>query len=485
MEKAASIKNNFLYNILYQMVSALIPIILTPYIARVLTANGVGVNSYVTANVTYFQLFSFLGIAGHGQREIAIVRNDKQKVSRIFWELQLFHFFCGAIVLVIYLAFVALVPSKDVRIYYILNIIMIVSSILDISWLYQGFECFRNMAIKNVIAKGSMVLFCLLFVKSENDLWKYILINALGLLASSAFLWKELYQYVSPLHKVTGIHVFRHTKPVLVFFIPTIAASVYSILDKSVINIVTHSNLQNGYYENAYKILTILNVAVQNLSTVMSPRMSSIYGSGDRDKMKEYLNSALEVMLFLAMPLAFGMASIAKSFVPIFFGDGWNPVIPLLYVFMPLVVVLGFSTYLDGMYLVPSGKRFQSAKIICFGAVLNLVLNFVMVTYWQALGAAVATLITESVIAILMLLLAKDIIDKKRILHAFLRYAIYGTVVFIGATFTGKYINTRYAIVLQIFVGCLIYVLLLIMTKDSILVAGFQKLKSFSKGNKS
>jgi O-antigen/teichoic acid export membrane protein len=192
MEKAASIKKNFLYNISYQMVSALIPIILTPYIARVLTANGVGISSYVTANVTYFQLFSFLGIAGHGQREIAIVRNDKQKVSRIFWELQLFHFLCGAIVLVVYLAFVAMVPSKDVRIYYILNIIMVVASILDISWLYQGFECFRNIAIKNVIAKGSMVLFCLLFVKTENDLWKYILINALGLLASSAFLWKEL-----------------------------------------------------------------------------------------------------------------------------------------------------------------------------------------------------------------------------------------------------------------------------------------------------
>ena len=484
MEKAASIKKNFLYNISYQMVSALIPIILTPYIARILTANGVGISSYVTANVTYFQLFSFLGIAGHGQREIAIVRNDKQKVSRIFWELQLFHFLCGAFVLVVYLAFVAMVPSKDVRIYYILNTIMVVASILDISWLYQGFECFRNIAIKNVIAKGSMVLFCLLFVKTENDLWKYILINALGLLSSSAFLWKELYRYVFPLHRVTDIHVFRHTKPVLIFFIPTIAASVYSILDKSVINIVTHSNLQNGYYENAYKILTILNVAVQNLSTVMSPRMSSIYGSGDEDKMKDYLNSALEVMLFLAMPLAFGMASVAKNFVPIFLGEGWSPVIPLLYVFMPLVVVLGFSTYLDGMYLVPSGKRLQSAEIICIGAALNLVLNFVMVTYWQALGAAVATLITESVIATLMLFLAKDVIDKKRILHAFLRYAICGTVVFIGATFTGKCINAEYAIVLQIFVGCLIYVLLLIMTKDPILAAGFQKVNSFSKGNR-
>ena len=191
MDKKVSIKKNYLYNISYQIVSALIPIILTPYIARVLTANGVGINSYVTANVTYFQLFSFLGIAGHGQREIAITRDDKQNVSKIFWELQLFHFLCGAIVLTVYFVFVVFAPSKDDKIYYILNIVTIIASILDISWLYQGFEGFRSIAVKNIIAKGSMVALCIFFVKTEDDLWKYVLINAISVLASSLFLWKE------------------------------------------------------------------------------------------------------------------------------------------------------------------------------------------------------------------------------------------------------------------------------------------------------
>ena len=107
-----------------------------------------------------------------------------------------------------------------------------------------------------------------------------------------------------------------------------------------------------------------------------------------------------------------------------------------------------------------------------------------MVTYWQALGAAVATLITEGVIATLMLHLSKDVIDRKRILYAFLRYAIYGIIVFAGSIFAGKCIDNNYVIVLQIFAGCLIYVLLLIMTKDPILAAGFQKANSFSKGNR-
>ena len=481
MGKKASIKKNFIYNISYQMVSALVPIILTPYIARVLTANGVGISSYVTANVTYFQLFSFLGIAGHGQREIAIARNDKQEVSRIFWELQLLHFLCGAIVMLTYVVFVGIVPSEDVRIYYILNSIMIAASILDISWLYQGFECFQNIAIKNVIAKGSIVLFSVLLVKTEADLWKYVVINALGLLCSSIFLWKEIHQYVLPLRETKNPHIFRHTKSVMVFFIPTIAASVYSILDKSVINIVTKSNLENGYYENASKILTILNVAVQNLSTVMSPRMSSIYGIGDDKKMKGYLNLALEGMLFLAMPLAFGMASVAPCFVPIFLGDGWDPVVPLLYVFMPLVVVLGFSVYLDGMYLVPSGKRLESARIICIGAALNMVLNFIMVKYWKALGAAIATLITESVIAGLMVVLAWKILDKKRILKACARYGTFGLAVFVCSIGTARVFNGSYILFLQVAVGCVVYLALLAATRDPILTMILAKVKKTEK----
>lgn len=469
MENKISVKKNFLYNISYQLISALVPIILTPYIARVLTANGVGISSYITANVTYFQLFSFLGIAGHGQREIAVVRKDKEKVSRIFWELQLLHFLCGLIVLTIYIAFSFVIASKEVRVFYLINVVTLISSILDISWLYQGYECFRDIAIKNIIAKGSIVFFCMLFVKNESDLWLYVAVNALGLLASSIFLWKSIYQYVLPLHKIKKLNIFRHIKPVLIFFIPTIAASVYSILDKTVINIVTKSNLENGYYENAYKILTILNVAVQNLSTVMSPRMSNIYGTGNEEKMKGYLNSAIEMMLFIAMPLAFGMASISKNFVPLFLGAGWDAVIPLLYVFMPLVVVLGFSVYLDGMYLVPSGRRLQSATAICIGALINFVLNFVLVSYWKALGAAVATLITETLIAVIMIIMSRYILDKKRIIKAVFKYGIYGVIVFIVSSVIGILSNKIYIIIVQVIAGVVVYAVLLLVFKDEIL----------------
>lgn len=467
MDSKISIKRNYLYNISYQMVSALIPILLTPYIARVLTPTGVGVSSYITANVTYFQLFSMLGIAGYGQREIAIVRDDKYKTSRVFWELQLLHIVFSLIVLIAYYLFVQFVASPINHVYYLISVITLFASLLDITWLYKGVECFRDVAIKNVIAKGFVILFCFLFVKTENDLEIYVAINALGIFVSNVFLWSSIYQYVLPLRKVKDLQFYPHIKHILVFFIPTIAASIYSILDKTVINIITHSNEENGYYENATKILTILNVAVQNLSSVMAPRMANLFGSGDYDKLRSYLNSALEMMLLLAMPLAFGMASISKNFVPIFLGDGWDEVIPLLYVFMPLVIILGLNVYLDGMFLVPTGKRFQSARAICIGAAINLGLNFVLVSYWKAFGAAIATMITELIISIQFIFLSRDVIDGKKIISAFCRYGIYSLIVFLISIMIDEMITEKMlSLLLQITVGIVIYVVLLLITKD-------------------
>lgn len=476
-----SIKKNYIYNLSYQMVSALIPIILTPYISRILSADGVGVSSYITANVTYFQLFSMLGIAGHGQREIAIVRDNKEQASKVFWELQILHIISSACILFLYINFIILSDASS-RIYYLISVITLIGSLLDITWLYNGFERFRDIAIKNIIAKGSTIVLCLLLVKGKDDVGKYIAINCTGIAASNLFLWVSVRNYVFPLKAVKHLNIRRHIKSVLVFFIPTIAASVYSILDKTVINIITHSNAENGYYENAYKILSILNVAVHNLSTVMAPRMSHVYGTGDTITIKKYLNRALETMLLLAMPLSLGMTCIANRFIPVFLGSGWDPVIPLVYVFMPLVVVLGFSVYIDGMYLVPTGKRLQSAKIICIGAGLNLGLNIVLVTFLNAVGAAIATLITETFIAVFMMVLAKGVIDWIKIGKAFARYTLLSLVMIVCIILVSKVTSTGImGIIEQVGCGVLCYGIGLLIIRDNVLLSIVHKLFKMAK----
>lgn len=461
-----SIKKNFVLSIINQIVNIAIPLILTPFTSRVFGPDGIGVYSYTTANVTYFTLFCMLGISGYGQRTIAITRDDREETSRVFWELQIIHTVLFVICSLLYL--VLIFNSSEYSLYYIAQYTILVSNFFDITWLYQAFEKFDIIAIRNFIIKTVTMLAVFGFVHTKSDLVLYIFINGLAAILSNFSLWLGLKRLVDRV-SLSCLNFKRHMKDIIIFFIPTIAASVYSILDKSVINWITHDEFQNGYYEQAYKILQICNILVQTLSTVSAPRMSNMFSKGNNGEFKERLNNSLKFMLLLAMPVAFGVCGIAETFVPVFFGEGYDTVAVILYIFMPMVVVLGFSVYLDGMYLVPSGKRLQSACAVIAGSCSNLVLNIVLVILWGAVGAAVATLLTEVLVASIMIYLSRKMIDWKEISKSFMKYLLCAFVMFLLVKGISQIpCNMFLSLVLQMGAGAVFYFCLLFFNKDEL-----------------
>jgi O-antigen/teichoic acid export membrane protein len=463
-----SIKKNFIFSLFNQLIAIVIPLVVTPYTSRIFGADGIGINSYTTANVTYFMLFCMLGISGYGQRTIAIVRDNKEETSKVFCELQIIHFITFVLCSVAYFFLVR--NSVDYKVYYIAQYTMLVSSFFDISWFYQAYERFDFIAIRNFFVKIAVLIAVFVFVHTKNDLVLFIFINGISTVISNLTLWFGLGKRVKKidLHK---LNLMRHMKDIMIFFIPTIAASVYSILDKSVINWVTHDASQNGYYEQAYKILQLCNVLVQTLSTVSAPRMSNVFANGSTEEFKDRLNKSLQFMLMISMPVAFGVCAIAQTFVPLFFGSGYDPVITILYVFMPLVVVLGFSVYLDGMYLVPSGKRLQSAMAVIVGSCFNLFLNFILVTYWGALGAAIATLLTEVLVSGIMIFLSKDMIEWRSLGMSMMKYLACSMVMF-GIVFLISKIQllSYVSLILQVACGVLSYFVILLILKDNLIM---------------
>ena len=273
---------------------------------------------------------------------------------------------------------------------------------------------------------------------------------------------------VVDIKKFRNLHIIPHIKDTLIFFIPTIAASVYSVLDKSVINWITHSETENGYYEQAWKILMIFDSLIQALATVSAPRMANLYANGKMDEVRERTNYSFQFMMFFAFPCSFGMTAIASRFVPIFFGAGYEGTISILYVFTPLVVIQGMSVYIDGLYLVPTGKRLQSAIIVCIGSALNFGLNIIMVLKLSALGAAVATLITETFITTAMMFLGREIIDWKHFWINFSKYCLISAVMAMSLAIINYIImpNNLLGLILDVIIGIAIYVGICAATKD-------------------
>jgi O-antigen/teichoic acid export membrane protein len=190
--------------------------------------------------------------------------------------------------------------------------------------------------------------------------------------------------------------------------VPTIATSIYTVLDKTLIGMITHDNYTNGYYEYATKVLHILkNLVFTSVNAVMGARISYLYAQERYAEIKQRIEKSMNFILLLGIGAAFGTIGVAKNFVPLFFGKGNAPVVPLLYAMAPLVVIIGVSNCLGSQYYTPSGQRAKSAKIVVLGSALNLGLNLLMIPFLGAMGATIASLVAETTISILYIVLSK------------------------------------------------------------------------------
>ena len=170
-------KKNNIYNVAYQVLNLLAPLVTTPYISRVLGVEGVGEYSYTSSVVTYFITLAILGSTPYAQREVSYLREDKEKYSILFWEIVVFR---GITVLISCLLFsiVIILSEPEIRIIYMIQGLNIVAVAFDISWFFQGLEEFKKIVIRNVFIKILNILLIFILVKQETDIWKYVLIIA-------------------------------------------------------------------------------------------------------------------------------------------------------------------------------------------------------------------------------------------------------------------------------------------------------------------
>ena len=378
MAKAPSVRKNYIYNLIYQVMTLITPFITTPYISRVLGADGTGVQSYTNSVVQYFAILAALGTASYGQREIARHRDEIKIRSRLFWEIEVLCMATTAACLIIWLFVIGF--AREYRPYYVVLTMTLLAVAFDISWFFGGLEQYslRNTAVKLV---GIAMLF--LFIREKEDLLLYVALTAATGLLGNISMWGYLKgQVEKPVLK--ELRPLRHLKETLVYFIPTIATSVYTILDKTMLGWFSGENKsQNGYYEYATGFVNMAKILIMSFNAVMSARMSYLFGTGRMEEIHKRFQDSLDFVLLMAMPIMLGLAGIAAQFIPWFLGNGYLPVTFLMYVCSPLVLVVGLSDCIGSQILTPGGKRAQSGKVIVAGAMVNACLNFLLIPHFE------------------------------------------------------------------------------------------------------
>lgn len=466
----SSIKKNYVLNLAYQIMSIIMPFITTPYISRVLHADGIGAYSYTVSTITYIGIFASLGMTTYGQLEVAKARDDREQCSRLFWGILVTKCITTFVAILIYYVLTPILGLyHDI---YRLMIIYLIAQMIDFTWFFQGFEEFGYIVIRNIAIKTIGTICIFLFVKHADDILLYTLIIQGTALLGNALLCPKLTKYLVKI-SFRDIKLLVHIQKSMVYFIPTIATSVYTLLDKSMIGWLTKSAFENGYYEQAHKIEQIVVVVVTSINVVTLPRIVYLYNEGLLEEAKLIIKKSIRYVLGISFPMCIGLSSVSGNLIPLFLGQGFEPCILLLRVFSVLIIIVGLSNLVSGQCLTATGRQKDANVCVIIGAFINFILNIFLIPKFGSMGAAVATVCAETIILFMFLYYCRNMINIVSILIVAIRYLIFsfimGAFVFGIGQLCIRY-NQLSSLLMQIIIGGSIYLVLMILWKDELII---------------
>lgn len=453
--KKENIKINFIYQSAYQMLTVLLPMLTSPYIARVLGADGIGVYSYTYSIVSYFVMVAKLGLHNYGNRCIASVRDDKQKLNQTFSDLYSLHAIISILTMATYSIYVVRFGGEYKPVFMIQGFYLI-GQLLDMNWFYFGIEKFKLTVTRNTVIKILTVVAVFLFVKTKDDLWKYVLILAVGSAISESLVWLFVRRYVKFV-KPNMQSYKHHIGPMAVLFIPSIAVSVYKIMDKIMLGSMSNT-FEVGLYENAEKLINICLGFVTALGTVMLPRMSNLVATGHIKESKQMIQKSARFILILSYAMCFGLVGISRVFPTVFWGEEFEPCGKLL---IGLAISLPFTAIANvarTQILIPQHRDKEFVIAVCVGAAVNFIVNFICIPKWNALGAVIGTICAEVIVCLIQLLSIQKEVPIWRYIVQSTPFVIFGIIMASVVVVVGNYIGICItSLVAQVIIGGIVY----------------------------
>lgn len=471
---------NYFYNICYQILVLVAPIVTAPYLARVLGAELLGVSNYVVTVASVFTTVGLLGIQNYAIREIAYVKQDSKKLEETFYELYFVRLLLGAITTAVYIPyiFVSNYPSLMW-----IEYMYVVAFFIDPCWFYIGMEDMGKAVARNFFAKAVNVIGIFVLVKSKQDYTKYIFLLSFMTLFSSILAIPHLRKYfsISP-RRIALRNIKIHLKGSVQLFWPQVATMIYLSVDKIMLeHFVSSSSV--AYYDQAEKIVKIPLAFITVLSTVMMPRLASQFADRNAEQMKKYLSKTIEFSCFLAFPMMFGIAGVASSLIPWYLGGEFLPVVQAIQVLSPIVLLCSLVGISGDQYLVATKQtRIMTISYFC-AAFVNVIINLLLIPRYSVVGAAIGTIAAYLVSMMIQYrTMLKKINVKSEIARAGLYFlkampmliCVYG----IGKFYPANW-KTTFA---QIAAGIIVYFVTLVVIKDQTLSYLMEKVPGWRKG---
>ncbi|MBP3621883.1 MAG: flippase, partial [Lachnospiraceae bacterium] len=389
------------------MSNIIFPLITFPYATRILLPAGMGKISFATSVVAYFSMFAQLGIPTYGVRTCAKIRDDKEKLSKTVQELLLINIITVLISYAVFAGAILAVPrfNREKELLIVMGISILLNA-MGVEWLYKALEQYSYITIRSIIFKVVALLSMFLLIHNKED---YIIYGGITIFAASAsnilnFINLRKHIILKPLG---GYELKKHMKPMLVFFAVSVAATIYTNLDNVMLGFMK-DDTEVGYYTAAVKVKTILVSFITSASVVLLPRASLYIEKGAKDEFYRILNKTLRLILLMAIPLAIYFIMYAEESILLLSGKEFIDSILPMQIIMPTLIFIGMTNLIGIQMLVPLGKEMLVFWSEVAGAIIDLILNAILIPSYGAAGAAVGTLVAEIAVLTLQIIFVRD-----------------------------------------------------------------------------
>ncbi len=452
---------NYLYNLSYQILNIILPIITVPYVTRIFTSEELGNYGFYNSIVSYFALFAMLGISIYGTKQIAASRD----VSSTFWNIYIIQVITSGIAIVIYFFIIKLIPGMSGMIPLILAISLF-GKLVDISWLFSGKEDFKKITIRNGIVKLAGVLSIFTFIKSQDQLYLYVFFLVIFDFLGQLVMWVPARKF---LRKPTFNKeiIKTHIKPTVMLFLPQVAISLYVVLDRTLLGVLgSYSDV--GIYEQGQKLTSILLTVVSSLGTVMLPRVSNLLSDNKHKEAENMVKFSFTLYNLIIFPMVFGLLAVNEIFIKLFLGESFQDVKYVIYIITINIMFIGWTNILGFQVLVVRDKNKEFMLSTTIPAVVSVLVNLAMIPWLGYIGASITSVIVEFLVFAIQWYYSRNIINKGLLFNKELLKIIIAAVGMFAVIEGAKMLfslSGLLGLAVYVLVGGVIYLFILLLLK--------------------
>jgi len=465
-----SIKKNYFYNVLLTSTNIIAPLIIYPYVLRILGPAGIGKVNFAMSIMGYFLMIAQFGIPLYGIKEIAKVRDNKEKLSKVFSELFLINTITFILSFVFYLILVITIPKfrGDFVLYFVVGTNLIFN-LFTIDWFYSGLEEYKYITLRSVCIRILYIILIYFVIKSENDYTKYAMLGVLSLALSNFVNILFLFKRVKFILK--GLEFKKYLKPIFWIFLSAVIGSFYNKMDVVLLGFLTDEKYV-GFYTTNRRITSLILSFVSALGTVLIPRLSYYINNNMKKEYKEIAEKSINFIYFLSVPTIIILILLAKEIILFFGGEKFLPATLSLQLISFQILITSIATFFGFQVILANNDEKSMMLANISGAIVNVTINILFIKKFLHNAPSIAIVISETAVVITQILLAKKYINFNVFTFKSLNYFIGGLFMSISIIVL-KYIfiNLNFIFMLIVFsaVSIFVYCVYLLIVKDKII----------------